>query len=204
MDADRLVDKLLAATDAPPDPAAPMNPWDALLAHSANLRAFELMLRRSEHGPGTGPNDYRRLVGGELIGDLSNHPRRTIALFFFSNGKVATDRAAYPGVTVTKSLYSSAAGAYQILTRTWDESRARYPGQLPDFTPPTQDRWCVMKLKERHALDAVLAGDLALALDRSKLEWASLAGAGYGQHENSMDSLRQWYVGYGGTIGAPA
>jgi muramidase (phage lysozyme) len=93
---------------------------------------------------------------------------------------------------------SDAAGRYQFMGRYWEHYRDQL--QLPDFGPASQDKWCVQLIRECHALDAVEAGrfDEAVRLCRSR--WASLPGAGYGQHENDLASLRQAYTTAGGKI----
>ena len=42
-------------------------------------------------------------------------------------------------------------------------------------------------------------GNISVALTKCSSRWASLPGAGYGQHINSMDSLLAAYVNAGGT-----
>lgn len=142
-----------------------------------NLQAFLWMLRVSE---GTdGPDGYRTIVGGTLFTDYADHPRQLIAL---------------PRL----GIKSSAAGAFQILRRTWDEIRASL--DLPDFSPASQDAAAIALIRRRGALADVKAGRFAVAVEKCKKEWASLPGAGYGQHENTLARLQSAYTVAGGYI----
>jgi len=143
----------------------------------ANLQAFLWMLRVSE---GTdGPDGYRTIVGGSLFDSYADHPRVLVAL---------------PRL----GIKSSAAGAFQILRRTWDEIRDSL--DLPDFSPESQDAAAVALIRRRGALADVKAGRFAVAVEKCKKEWASLPGAGYGQHENSLARLQSAYTVAGGYI----
>lgn len=144
---------------------------------NANVAAFLWMLRVSE---GTaGPNGYRTLVGGELFDSFDDHPRMLVYL---------------PNLGIS----SSAAGAYQFIRRTWD-GVARKLG-LMDFSPESQDLAAVELIRQRGALDDVRAGRFAVAVNKCRKEWASLPGAGYGQHENSLSRLQVAYTNAGGYL----
>src|SRR5690606_39452601 len=107
---------------------------DAAL-RSPNVHAF---LRAIRLGEGTLDADgYRRIVGGELFDDFSDHPRKRVWIERYG-------------------VWSTAAGAYQFIASTWDEMRAKYG--LPDFSPASQDRAAVGLLIRRGALDDVIAG----------------------------------------------
>jgi muramidase (phage lysozyme) len=43
-------------------------------------------------------------------------------------------------------------------------------------------------------------GYISVAIDKVKNIWASLPGAGYGQHENKLDKLITTYKDAGGTV----
>ncbi len=45
------------------------------------------------------------------------------------------------------------------------------------------------------------AGRFSRAVGKARKIWASLPGAGYGQHENAMSVLQEAYVRAGGVIG---
>ena len=150
----------------------------ALTTAQKNLKAFLLMVQYSE---GTaGGNAYRTLYGGGLFTDFSKHPNNRITKY---------------GIT------STAAGAYQILFKTWDEIAKRL--KLPDFSPVNQDKAAIELIKRRKALEDVMAGRFSIAIGKCRKEWASLPGAGYGQNENSLKSLLAVYQMAGGiTIAA--
>lgn len=155
-----------------------MTPAEAL--QHPNVRAF---LRAIRLGEGTSDdNGYRRIVGGELFDSFADHPRQRIWIERYK-------------------VWSSAAGAYQFLAGTWDEMRAKY--SLPDFSPESQDIAAVGLLIRRKALDDVLAGRIEQAIEKCRLEWASLPGSPYGQRTESMQRVLDTYVAAGGSF-APA
>jgi lysozyme len=142
-----------------------------------NVNAFLRTIRVSE---GTdGDDGYSKLVGGGQFSSFADHPR---TLVWLSN----------------LGINSSAAGAYQILRKTWDGVRAKLG--LVDFSPASQDRAAVELIRQRGALADVRAGRFAVAIGKCKKEWASLPGAGYGQRENSLASLQTAYVNAGGGV----
>lgn len=140
-----------------------------------NVRAFLQVIRRGE---GTaGADGYRTLFGGGKFTDLSDHPR----------------------VKVTRGRYtSSAAGAYQFLESTWDETRSIMG--LPDFMPASQDKGAVGRIAARGALDDVKAGRLDSAIRKCALEWASLPYSPYGQPTISMATAANVYSANGGAV----
>lgn len=115
---------------------------------------------------------YDVLVGGGLFTDFSQHPRIVVEL---------------PKL----GIKSTAAGRYQFRAGTWGEVASALG--LPDFSPESQDRGCVQLLKRRKALPLVKAGSFRPAVEACRKEWASLPGAGYGQHEQRIDMLEQVY-----------
>lgn len=143
----------------------------------ANLKAFLTMIQYAE---GTyGQNAYRTLFGGQLFNDYSRHPH----------------------IAITKSgITSTAAGAYQILFRTWETVQQSLG--LTDFSPLSQDRAAIELISRRGALEDVLAGSFEVAVDKCRKEWASLPGAGYGQRERSLASLTLVYQNAGGQMTA--
>lgn len=144
---------------------------------AANEKAFLWMIRVSE---GTsGPNGYQTMVGGGLFSGYADHPRRLVDL---------------PNL----GIKSSAAGAYQILRRTWDGVRAKIGAR--DFSPAWQDLAALELIRQRGALADVRAGRFSIAVEKCKKEWASLPGAGYGQHENSLAKLQAAYTSAGGVL----
>lgn len=72
--------------------------------------------------------------------------------------------------------------------------------KLPDFGPVSQDRWAIQLIRERKALPMIDTGDIASAIVAVRNLWASLPGAGYGQHENLLSPLIAAYQHFGGTV----
>jgi len=66
----------------------------------------------------------------------------------------------------------TAAGMYQETRPTWREMSAKMG--LNDFSPATQDLVAVEILRTIGALDAIVRGDLAAALDKASHRWSSL------------------------------
>ncbi|GEK48447.1 lysozyme [Bisbaumannia pacifica] len=159
-------------------------------AGGENVCAFLDTLARAEIGPemlAESDDGYDVLVGSlpgdvERFASYADHPlpRRQDAIEYA------------PG------LWSTAAGRYQILSRYW----AHYRDQLglPDFGPVSQDRYAIQQLREQRALPAIQGGRFSLAIERCRNIWASLPGAGYGQHEHSIETLARAYVEAGGKL----
>lgn len=167
-----LLDQADAALQDLADMTTDIQPWE-----QQNVDAFLWTIRVSEGTDGL--NGYSTLVGGTLFGSFADHPRLLVDL---------------PNL----GIKSSAAGAYQIIRRTWDGVRDKLG--LPDFSPPSQDAAAVELVKQRGALADVRAGRFAVAIEKCKKEWASLPGAGYGQHENTLARLQNAYTTAGGTL----
>lgn len=142
-----------------------------------NNRNVQAMLRVIRRGEGTADAlGYRRIFGGQLFDGYADHPR----------------------VTVKKSGYtSSAAGAYQFIVSSWDET-ARVMG-LKDFSPASQDLAAVGRIAARGALDDVKAGRFETAIKKIAREWASLPGSPYGQPTISLDTARSVFAMAGGS-----
>jgi muramidase (phage lysozyme) len=101
-------------------------------------------------------------------------------------------------IDLGRGLKSTAAGRYQLLYRYW----LAYCTLLKrsDFTPETQDLIAIQQIKERRALADIEAGRIRTAITKVKNIWASLPGAGYGQHENDLDRLLSAYLRFGGLL----
>lgn len=148
-----------------------------------NVRAFLRMLR---HGEGTaGENGYRVQFGGGLFDSFADHPRQAITRSL--GGKPIT---------------STAAGAYQFLSRTWDGLVKQYG--FADFGPKNQDLGAVALIAGRGALQDVMAGRFEQAVVKCNREWASLPGSPYGQPVVTMARARQEYETHGGQYADPA
>jgi len=154
---------------------------------AANEAAFLLTIRTAE---GTaGPNGYRTLFGGSLFSGFSDHPRQAMRY---------------------GDLWTSAAGAYQFMAisplpygrftkvNTWDRIKQRLG--LPDFSPESQDLAALELIREAGAAGDVRAGRFDEAIRKVRGIWASLPGAGYGQPEKSLATLRTAYLNAGGAL----
>ena len=146
-----------------------------------NRKAFLDMIAFSEIGPALlarSDNGYNVVVGGELFASYADHPRRL--------------------VTVRPGLKSTAAGRYQLLARYFDAYKRQLA--LPDFSPTSQDTIALQQLKEQGALALIDAGQFDKAVAKCANIWASLPGAGYGQHENQLADLRVAFTRAGGQL----
>ncbi len=140
----------------------------------------QAMLRVIRRGEGTADElGYRRIFGGELFDSFAKHPQVKV-----------TKRYG------TKTLTSTAAGAYQFLYSTWDET-AKIMG-FGDFSPAAQDYGAVARIAARGALEDVKAGRFEVALQKIAKEWASLPHSPYGQPVISMSTASSTYTLAGG------
>ena len=149
-----------------------------------NMAAFLSMIAYSEGTskiPG-GMDGYRVIVGStiykpNLFFNYADHPRKLVQL--------------------GHGLASTAAGRYQVLARYFDDYKLLL--HLTDFSPASQDAIAIQQLKECGALMAIESGHVAEAISRCAHIWASLPGANYNQHENSLSSLVETFKSNGGT-----
>ncbi len=156
---------------------------------NANLKAFLDMIAVSELGErllAISDNGYNVIVGSTasrpiLFESYADHPRRLINLRIGG-----------------KNVRSTAAGRYQLLARYFDAYKRQLG--LQDFSPAAQDAIAVQQIRERGALADIEAGRFGPAVRRVKNIWASLPGAGYGQHENDLARLQTAYLRAGGTL----
>ena len=148
-----------------------------------NVKAFLDMIAFSEGtdkpGQPTRDHGYDVLVGGRLFIGYADHPRKLIKL---------------PRLGIS----STAAGRYQILSRYYDVYKKQLA--LPDFSPLSQDKIAVQLIKECKALDDIIAGRVEIAINKCRSRWASLPGAGYGQHEHTAGTLVTVYRQSGGSV----
>lgn len=143
------------------------------LLQNKNVQA---MLRVIRTGEGTADaGGYSRLFGGGTFNSYADHPRTKVTRW---------------------GLTSTAAGAYQFLASSWDETK-RTMG-LIDFSPASQDLAAVGRLAARGALDDVLAGRFTSAIRKINKEWASLPGSPYGQRTMQFSAALAIYQGTGG------
>lgn len=138
---------------------------------NGTVRAFLDTIR---YGEGTADaGGYSRIVGGGSFADFSDHPRRAVYLPKYG-------------------IYSTAAGAYQIIVPTWDRIKAKLG--LTDFTPASQDRAALELIREKGAIEDVRAGNFETAVAKVRKVWASMPGAGYGQAEIAMAKYKAIYA----------
>lgn len=123
---------------------------------------------------------YDVLVGGGLFRSYADHPRRLVDL---------------PRL----GIKSTAAGRYQLLSRYWDAYRKSL-ALRGGFTPENQDRVALQQIRERRALSDIQAGRIPEAIAKCRNIWASLPGAGYGQHEHKLADLLAHYLAAGGAL----
>lgn len=146
--------------------------------NGANIDAFLDMIAVSEGTAGKGDDGYNVLVGGGLFNNYDDHPRQHI--------------------TIRNDLVSTAAGRYQLLSRYYDYYKSLLG--LPDFSPESQDQIAIQQIRESHALELIEQGTLVQAIAKCAHIWASLPGAGYGQHENPIHKLIAAYQAAGGEM----
>ncbi len=131
-----------------------------------------------QYAEGTiGKNAYRMLYGGNFLNDYSMHPN----------------------IAVTKwGITSTAAGAYQLLYKTWTGLQQAL--RLSDFSPASQDQAAIELIKNQGALTDVLSGNIPQAIYKCRKIWASFPGAGYGQNEKRLTVLLDVYKRAGGQL----
>src|SRR5690348_14934404 len=135
----------------------------------SNLKAFMKTIRYCE---GTDlETGYNTMFGGtrrkpRLFHSFDDHPR-------------IKNRAA--------NITSTAAGAYQFLTTTWDELAKKL--KLEDFSPKNQDRACIEIFRQKGVLDDIMRGEIEKAVKVLNKTWASLPESPYGQPTHSMSDV---------------
>jgi len=152
-------------------------------AGGVNVVAFLDMLAWSEGTDDdqqpTKDRGYDVIVGGKLFTGYADHPRVLVNL---------------PKL----GIQSTAAGRYQLLRRYYDAYRKSLG--LADFSPLSQDLIALQQIRERRALPLIQAGKIVEAIKLVRNIWASLPGAGYGQHERKQADLLAVHRRAGGTI----
>ncbi|MCY1444009.1 Phage lysozyme [compost metagenome] len=128
----------------------------------------------------TKDHGYDVIVGGATFTGYADHPRRLVDL---------------PRL----GIKSTAAGRYQLLSRYWDSYRKSLKLE-GGFTPENQDRVAIQQIRERRALGDIQSGRIDVAIAKCRNIWASLPGAGYGQHEHKLDYLTARFTAAGGVL----
>lgn len=146
---------------------------------NANIQAFLKLIRTGE---GTSDIEgYNRLFGGSNFSSYADHPNIVI--------------------TAKNGLKSTAAGAYQILYRTWLDLKNNGV-VLPDFSPANQDKAAIALINRRNALNYIVNGDFVSAINLLNKEWASLPGSPYGQPTLTMQKALTVLAQNGGSVSA--
>jgi muramidase (phage lysozyme) len=118
-----------------------------------NLKLFLDLIKYCE-GTDKKPNPYAVMVGYAFeIKDFSKHPNQKIWI------KSIND-------------YSTAAGAYQFLFKTWESLRIKL--NLKDFSPQSQDLGAIELIKQRNAYNDVINGNFLDAVNKCAPIWASM------------------------------
>lgn len=134
-------------------------------------RAFLDMISDAE-GTSKYPNQgYNTIFGGQQFTSFSRHPNIDVPY---------------------KNTSSDAAGRYQFLKSTWDGVAQRLG--LTDFSPTSQDKAIIDKMRTRGALDSIDAGNIRDAIYAARKEFASFPGAGYGQPEKTYEYMLASYA----------
>lgn len=142
-----------------------------------NVKAF---LKAIRLGEGTlTPDGYHIIVGGQKFNDLSNHPGVRVYIARYN-------------------VWSTAAGAYQIIKPTWLNLVKQYG--FSDFSELNQDRAAVALIRGRKSLASVEYGEFYDAVRKCSKEWASLPGSTAGQRTESLDAVKKVYLDNGGEI----
>jgi muramidase (phage lysozyme) len=149
---------------------------------SPTLAQFLSLIAFSE-GTSTGlDNGYGVIVSGtdgpHTFTDYSQHP--------FASGRVAIQVVA-PGTRFPDGLYSTASGRYQFILPTWRSLQARL--NLPDFSPVSQDAACIELLRQKGAIDLILAGNIQGAIEACSSIWASFPNNEYAQGGHTLGNL---------------
>lgn len=150
---------------------------NAVQAGGIDVLGFLDMLAWSELGDALlaeSDDGYNIIVGSKpgalrLVPDYHDHPQTVETLHL--GGQV---------------LYSSAAGRYQFLAKTWDWLCDDLG--LASFEPVNQDRAAIELIRRCGALGSISDAGIERAIGKCAKTWASLPGAGYGQPEHSMDA----------------
>lgn len=146
---------------------------DKTLVNNPQVRAILALIRKGEGTADAG--GYSRLFGGGTFSSYADHPRQSVKRW---------------------GLTSTAAGAYQMLSKVWDET-AKLMG-LNDFSPRNQDIAALGRIAARGALEDVLAGNLGAAIRKLNKEWASLPDSPYGQKTMAWADARATFAANGG------
>lgn len=147
---------------------------------NGNVQAFLQTIRWSE---GTSEADgYNYLFGSS--------PHNTLR---FSNySKHPNNLQTHNGIS------STAAGAYQILFKTWQIIQNLL--KLPDFSPHSQDIAAIDLISGQDSLMLIVNGHFTEAIQRCSTIWASFPGNDYNQPEHKIAALKAVYTANKGIV----
>ena len=152
-----------------------------LIDTNPNVRAGLAVIKAME-GTAKAKDPYSTGFGFNPIADLSWHPNVARS---FGNGQKTT-----------------AAGAYQFLTRTWNKV-ANSLG-LKDFGPRSQDIAALALIDGRGGLQALMKGDFKTFEKKVAREWASFPSAPYDQPKKTEQQFEQaWNLALADAKGVP-
>ncbi|QKJ58795.1 glycoside hydrolase family 24 protein [Serratia fonticola] len=144
------------------------------LVDDPNARSFLDLISKSEGTYNTPGGGYNTMYGGGQFAG-QDHPRV---------------RHPFKQTDGTWNV-TTAAGRYQFLGKTWDDSAEKLG--LPDFSPRNQDIAALHRIEARGQLDNVLSGDFDKAVAGLGGEWASLPSSKYSQPKHDMATIRGMY-----------
>jgi lysozyme len=131
-----------------------------------NEQAFLKLIRSYEHVRDA-PIIYHTAYGGKDFKTYENHPFER------------------PEIIKKWGLRNTAAGAYQILLKTWKQVKDKVP--VNDFTPESQDKVALYLIKDKRALTLVQAGEIEKAIPLLRGIWTSFPG---GSQNKKMPTLK--------------
>lgn len=153
---------------------------------SKNVEAFLALIRHIEAG-----GDYQVIAGGDRFNDFSEHP------FILDPER-------------SKPLGTTAAGAYQMVRRTWMLARDNLG--LSDFSPASQDaaaQWLIkFKVPGENAVapegtgnyELVEAGRFDEAIQALRREWEAFDRMAKGEYHVSLADARSFLQASGGVV----
>ncbi len=175
----------------------------------ARIRAFMRTIRVAE---GTG--EYRKGT------KEARNPQLGYTTWFSGGGNNFSDLSTHPqtiNCNSTKTLCSSAAGAYQIMGWKFDELNGYLIQEHNDtyktvkplvynedtdlakkydakgFNEISQDRLCLIILTKKNIIPSILKGNIEEAINKAKGIWVSLPGATAGQPTAKMQETLDYY-----------
>lgn len=174
-----------ASKPAPMESSTPANfaASGFLMQQTPEVRAYLDLVAWKEVRPGHSlnadgsPSGYRDRNG--VPGSMGAMPESAVA----NNGTFPRDELQYN------------VGRYQMKQVDVDDMRKRYDSKIDDFSPESQDRIAVAKMKYRDVIEPLQSGDIRTAIHNGGKEWASLPGSPYGQVQQgyTVDKAVDYY-----------